>query len=284
MALWGSLFPCVKIGYDVFNIASNNIPDIIMYAAIRFIVCGGIVCAFAAIRHEKLSAPKGKSIMQILIMGFFSIVLHYIFTYVGLGFIESSKTALIKQLGILLYICFAFLFIKSEKFSIYKIIGAIVGFWGIIAINFGSGGLSFDIGSILILFASLCTVISSIISAVAVKGSSPFWVMGISQLAGGIVLLISGIVMNGSFPKFTAESTPVFAYVCTASIAAYVMWYYCQRKIALSRLFIIRFAEPLFACVFGAILLGENIFRIQYLLAFVLISAGIMLGSKEKKQ
>ena len=29
MILWGSLFPCVKIGYRVFNIAGDNIPDII---------------------------------------------------------------------------------------------------------------------------------------------------------------------------------------------------------------------------------------------------------------
>lgn len=48
-------------------------------------------------------------------------------------------------------------------------------------------------------------------------------------------------------------------------------------------MFIIKFAESLFACVFGAMLLGENIFKIQYLLAFVLISVGIILGNKRVK-
>lgn len=47
-------------------------------------------------------------------------------------------------------------------------------------------------------------------------------------------------------------------------------------------MFIIKFAEPLFACVFGAILLGENIFKLQYLAAFVLISLGIVLGNKSE--
>lgn len=47
-------------------------------------------------------------------------------------------------------------------------------------------------------------------------------------------------------------------------------------------MYIIKFAEPLFACVFGAILLGENIFKIQYLLAFLLISFGIVLGNKSE--
>ena len=45
-------------------------------------------------------------------------------------------------------------------------------------------------------------------------------------------------------------------------------------------MFIIKFAEPLFACLFGAIILGENIFKWQYLIAFLLISFGIVLGNK----
>lgn len=283
MALWGSLFPFIKIGYNAFGIDGNNIPDILMFAAFRFTVCGGLVCIFSAAKKEKLAPPKAKSIALIVAMGFFAIVLHYAFTYIGLSFIDASKTALIKQLGALLYVCFAFLFIKSEKFSIAKIIGAIVGFGGIIAINFGSGGISFDLGSILILLASVCSVISSVMSAVSVKDSSPFWVTGISQLTGGVILLIAGFVMGGKIPHFDTRSTLVFAYICAASIVAYTLWYYCQRTVSLSKLFIIKFAEPLFACVFGAVLLGEDIFKLQYLLAFLLISAGIILGSKEKK-
>lgn len=54
------------------------------------------------------------------------------------------------------------------------------------------------------------------------------------------------------------------------------------KTIFLSKLFIIKFAEPLFACAFGAVLLGENIFKIQYLLAFVLNSVGIILGNKSE--
>ena len=61
----------------------------------------------------------------------------------------------------------------------------------------------------------------------------------------------------------------------------YCLWYYIVSKSSeLSKLFVIKFAEPFFACIFGAILLGEDIFKLQYLLAFVLISAGIAIGNK----
>ena len=282
MALWGSLYPMVKIGYNAFEISSSSIPDILMFAGVRFVVCGLIVCVYSYLKKEKIATPKVKNILNIFIMGLFSIVLHYAFTYIGLSTTDSSKTALIKQLGALIYVCFAFLFFKNEKFSILKIFGAIIGFGGIIAINYNPSGISFSVGDILIIGASVCLVISNIISKKSAEGNSPFWITGISQLTGGIILLISAVIMGAEMMSFTLKSILVFAYICIASIASYTLWYYILRSNSLSKMFIIKFAEPLFACIFGAVLLGENIFKIQYLLAFILISAGIILGNKSE--
>lgn len=284
MALWGSLFPFLKIGYTVFNIDASSIPDILMFAGMRFVVSGALVSGFSLLRKEKLGSPKGKQIFNIFLAGLFAIVLHYAFTYIGISTTDSSKTALIKQLGVLLYVCFAFLFFKDEKFSILKILGGILGFCGIIAINYNPAGIRFSTGDLLIIGASFCSVVASVISKKCVEGNSPFWVTGISQLTGGLILLVASLCMGGKMLVFTWQSAAVFAYICTASIAAYTLWYYILRTSALSKLFIIKFAEPLFACLFGAVLLGENIFKLQYLAAFVLISAGITFGNKNEGQ
>lgn len=282
LALWGSLYPLIKIGYDAFGIDGASIPDILMFAGYRFTVCGVIVCIIGYIKKEKLETPAKKSVFNIIHMGMWAIVLHYAFTYIGLSLTDSSKTALLKQLGVLLYVCFAFLFIKEEKISMLKMVGALLGFAGVMAINTGGGSVSFSVGDILIILASLCTVVSSVMTRKYVQGSSPFWVTGISQLAGGLILLIAAFVMGGTVLNFTWKSTLVFAYMCTASIIAYVLWNYILRTNNLSKLFIIKFAEPLFACLFGAVLLGEDIFKVQYLAAFVLISAGILLGNRKE--
>ena len=282
MALWGSLYPMVKIGYSAFNIASDSIPDILMFAGVRFVVCGFVVCAYSYLKKEKIATPKVKNIASIFVMGFFSIVLHYALTYIGLSTTDSSKTALIKQLGALIYVCFAFLFFKNEKFNILKIIGAIIGFCGIIAINYNPSGISFSVGDILIIGASVCLVISNIISKKSAEGNSPFWITGISQFTGGIILLIVAFILGADILVFTFKAIIVFAYICIASISSYTLWYYILKNNSLSKMFIIKFAEPLFACVFGAILLGENIFKIQYLLAFILISLGIILGNRSE--
>ena len=68
-------------------------------------------------------------------------------------------------------------------------------------------------------------------------------------------------------------------YICLASIFSYCIWFTVVKNGELSKLFIIKFAEPVFACVFGALLLGENIFKIQYLAAFLLIAGGICISN-----
>ncbi len=284
MALWGSLFPFIKIGYQAFQISSDSIPDILMLAGLRFLVSGIIVCGYNLIRREQLSVPKKKQVFNIVVAGLFSIVLHYAFTYIGISTTDSSETALIKQLGVLLYVCFAFLFFKDEKFSVLKILGAIVGFTGIIAINCNPGGIHFSTGDILIVLASFCTVISNVITKKTVSGNSPFWVTGISHFSGGVILLVAALCMGAKFPVFTLHSTLVFAYICAASITGYTLWYYVLSKDSLSKMFIVKLSEPLFACIFGALLLRENILKVQYLVAFILIAVGIALGNKSEKK
>ena len=282
MALWGSLFPFIKIGYNAFEINTSSIPNIIMFAGTRFVVCGIILTLISLLRKEKLGTPKIKSISVIILGGLFGIILHYAFTYIGISMTDSSKTALIKQLAPLLYACLAFLFVKSEKFSIYKIIGAIVGFSGIVAINIESAEINITTGTILIMMASVCSVVSSVITQYSVKYTSPFWNTAISQLVGGFILILAAVIMGAETLTFTITSSLAFSYICIASITAYVIYGYLLRVTEVSTLFIIKFTEPLFACIFSALFLGEEIFKIQYLIAFVLITLGIVLANKKQ--
>ena len=277
MAIWGSLYPAIKIGYTAFNINADSIPDILMFAGIRFLI-SGIAVSFA-LRNDKINDRS--DIKYILLAGIFSIVLQYAFVYIGLSVSDGSKASIIKQVGILVYVCFAFLFIRNEKFSIYKILGALIGFAGIAVMGTGGGGFEFSVGDIMIILSSLCMVTANIIIKVKLDGVSSFTITGISQFVGGAVLIVCAFLMGAKMPVFNLRAFGVFAYICIASNVAYILWYNIIKKNNLSNLFIIKFAEPLFACMFSAILLGEDIFKIQYLIAFILVSSGIMLGNKK---
>ena len=277
MLLWGSLFPMVKLGFSVYAVESTA--DILLFAGIRFVICGVVICLFASIKDKASYRPVKASLIPILLSGVFAIILHYGFTYLGLELTDSSKTALIKQVGALFYVCFSFLFIKEDTPTVKKIVAAAVGFLGIIVLNINSEGFSFALGDLLILCASFCTVFSNVISKKVFVKVSPITSTGISQLFGGIVLLAVGFAMGGNVHFRWDCSLLIMAYICSASIVSYCIWFGIVKNGELSKLFIIKFAEPVFACIFSAVILGENILKWQYLISFALISTGILISN-----
>ena len=277
MLLWGSLFPMVKLGFSAYVV--NSTADILLFAGIRFAICGSVICIFSAATNAGSYRPVGQAIVPILLSGVFAIILHYGFTYLGLELTDSSKTALLKQVGALIYVCFSFLFIKEDKPTVKKIVAAAIGFLGIIALNISTDGFSFSVGDILILCASFCTVFSNVISKKVFEKVTPVTATGVSQLLGGIVLLIIGIAMGGTVHFAWDSSLWIMVYICAASIVSYCIWFGAVKNGELSKLFIIKFAEPVFACIFGALILGENIWKVQYLIAFLLISGGILISN-----
>ncbi len=265
----------VKIGYKGYDITSTG--DILFLAGVRFAVCGLIISIYSLIKNRDSFQPVKSKLNLIAISGLFAIILHYAFTYMALSYTESSKTAIIKQIGVCLYVCFSWLFFKDDKLTVKKFVGVILGFSRIIAINMSSAGSAWSLGDTLILLASFCTVFSNVISKKLFDTVNPITATGTSQLLGGIVLLIVGVMIGGSMSFELNTSAFVFVYICIASIFGYCLWFTIVKYNSLSKKFIIKFAEPIFASVLGALLLGENIFNIQYLLAFLLIGGGIYI-------
>ncbi len=276
MLLWGSLFPLVKLGYAEYSV--SGLGDILLFAGIRFTVCGALICLYSLFRYKNSYKDARVSVIPILLVGVFSIILHYGFTYTGLSLADSSKTAILKQCGSLFYVCFSFLFFKSDKLTLKKLCGVLLGFAGIMAISYGEGKIQIGVGEALILLASFCTVLSNVISKKLPDKVNPVTMTGISQLFGGVILLISGIVLGGQI-SLPISKCYIFILICAASIISYCIWFGIVKKNNLSGLFIIKFAEPVFASIFGALLLQENILKPQYLISFLLISAGIIISS-----
>lgn len=288
MLLWGFLFPTVKLGYQVFGISS--VGDILTFAGLRFFLCGIVISAYAFFRAPKSFVPLRQHIWPVLCVGIFAIILHYTCTYLGLTMTEGSKTAILKQLGAVFYVCFAPLFFPEDKVTAKKMIGLVLGICGIVAINLTGESLRFGWGDLLIIGASFCTVFSNVISKKTFRAVEPIVSTGISQLFGGAVLLTVGLCAGGEVTALV-PTTPtqglVFGGILLASIFSYCLWFSTLKKENLSKLFIIKFAEPLFASLFGWIILGEDIFNLRYLSAFVLISLGVWVanqsnGIKEK--
>ena len=221
------------------------------------------------------------SLVPILLSGTFAIILHYTFSYVGLQYTDSSIVAILKQVGPLLYVCFSSLFFKNDHLTVRKLAGVLLGIAGVLVLNVSPEGIAFHRGDVLIICASVCMVFANVISKKLFEKEDPITATGCSQLFGGIVLLMIGKLLGGRMDVHFDESVWVLVVICFASVISYCLWYGIVKRGKLSKLFIIKFTEPMFAALFGALLLGEDIFRIEFILAFVLIAAGISVSQKE---
>ncbi len=283
MMLWGSLFPFVKVGYREFGIDTGYAPNIILFAGARFVVCGFIITLFAKWNGKRMKLEK-REVGPVIAVGVLAVVLHYTFTYSGLAMTDSSITALVKQLGSFAFIPLSFLFFKEDKFSVKKLLGAVLGFGGIVVLNMTSTGFQLGYGELLIIMASLCGVTANVFGKNAMKTLDAIVMTGLSQLLGGAILLIIAVVLGGHIGRVSVSGILVFCYICTASIIGYCLWYSLISKNNLSQLYIVKFLEPIFAAIFGMILLKEDILNVRFLMALSLTGAAIVISNWNRRK
>ena len=74
--LWGSAFPCIKIGYKMFHIASADASSQLLFAGCRFFLAGVLVLLLGTSGYFKL---KKTEIPMAMTLAVFQTILQYVF-------------------------------------------------------------------------------------------------------------------------------------------------------------------------------------------------------------
>ena len=130
--LWGSAFPCVKIGYKLFAVDTESIPSLMLFAGMRFSLAGILVIVFGCITQKKFLLPKAKNLWRIGLVSVFQTIAQYSFFYIGLAHTAGVKASVLNGLGVFFTIISACFIFRTEKFNIVKLLGCILGFGGIV--------------------------------------------------------------------------------------------------------------------------------------------------------
>ncbi len=282
--LWGTLFPMIKLGYDTFGIDSDNVASILVFAGLRFFISGIILVLAVSEKDRKFDFPIGKKLGSVMIVSALTVIIHYAFTYIGLSLSESSKSSVLKQSAFLVLPCIAFLFRRDDKFALSKVLGGVLGFLSVLVINLDGGSFAFGIGEGLVIAASFSSMFGQMASKNIYDKYPPTYIVAYSQLLGGASLLAGGFAAGGAIGEVSFKSIGVLGYICFASILANILWNNLIRYNDMSRLAILKSVDPLFASVFSAVLLGENIFRVEYILAVALVVAAVFISNCKWKK
>ncbi len=281
--LFGSAFPAIKIGYQLFGIGESVFQKI-LFAGIRFFISGIVVLLFETIRCRSLPRIPKENGRNILLLAITYTFLQYIFFYVGLSNTTGASGSVVSSTSVFMSVILSHFIYKNDKMSLRKLIGSIIGFAGVVIACFATGkanGVSF-IGEGFICFASLFFVIGSVINKKATAKSSCYNVSGYNLLIGGALLIAVGAIGTRESFTVTVSGVLVLLYLVMVSSIGFTLWSYLLRSYPLGTVSVFAFVIPISGTILSGIFLTENIFTWQYALSLVLVSIGISAVNKHK--
>ena len=280
--LWGSAFPSIKIGYRLFQIASDDTAGQLLFAGCRFFLAGLLVTAFGSVMNRKLQVPKRTALLPIAALASCQTIGQYFFFYIALAHTTGVKSSIITAASTFFTILFAALLFRYEKLTPAKIAGCLVGFAGVVIINLAGGGLDLHLAFNGEGFALISTIASALASPLIKHFSqkeSPMLLCGYQFMLGGLVLAVCGFCMGGRLHPTTGLAFLLLLYMACISAVAYTVWSILLKYNPVSRIAVFSFVNPVFGVILSAALLGEQnqAFSLYGLLALLLVSAGIVI-------
>ncbi|MGN0075589.1 MAG: DMT family transporter [Parafannyhessea sp.] len=282
--LWGSAFPCTKIGNALFGIASSATSSQLLFAGVRFTIAGCMVIAFMSVKRGRPLLPRATDWKAILRLSLFQTVLQYGLFYPGLSRSSGVASSIIEASASFVVIILAALVFRQEKLTSRKVLGCLVGFAGVLLVNLKPGGsLSFNpIGEGLVFLSTIAAATSSCLIRDFSKRHDPVLLSGWQFLVGGVVLTLIGRATGGQLTPSRPAALALLAYMGFISAAAYTLWSMLLSANPVSRVAVFGFMNPVFGVVLSAILLNETsaLNPLLAVVALVLVSAGIVIVNR----
>lgn len=281
--LWGSAFPMVKLGYEMFSISENDTASQILFAGIRFALAGALVIIFGSFIAKKPLYPKsGAQIGRCLVLSLFQTVLQYTAFYIGLAHTSGVKSSVLVALNVFLSLILSAVVFRMERLTAPKIIGAAIGFAGVVLINFeagGFGGFALN-GEGAVIFSAFAYSVSGVLIKRFSAKDDPVMLSGWQFLAGGAVMAIFAAAAGGRVQvQADVKSMLAVFYLAFISAAAYTVWGILLKYNPVSRVAVVGFMNPVFGVLLSALFLGETAeaFSVKNLASLALVCAGIFI-------
>lgn len=276
--LWGSAFPCVKIGYDLFLIDTSHTSTVLLFAGLRFTLAGILVILFGSAIKRKLILPRKTSWGKIGLLCLTQTVLQYAFFYIGLANTTGVKASVVEATNVFIAILIAAFLFRLEKFKLLKALGCLVGFAGVVLIN--ADGLNFDFsltGEGFILISTVSYAFSSALLKIFAQKEDAVLLSGYQFFFGGLILSVLGIYFGGRITAFSFPACAMLFYLAVISSVAYTLWGLLLKYNPPSAIAAYGFMNPVFGVILSAIFLREEVNPFICIFSLILISAGILL-------
>ncbi len=275
---WSLAYPFIKLGYGELQIAPTDLGSKILFAGIRFFMAGLLVLAFSAVQRRKLTVT-GKEMPALALFALVNTALHYLFSYIGLSYIPSSRSTILDSMNVFFLIILSGLFLADDTFNGKKILGCLLGFCGILTISITPGGGLFSnitfLGDGMILLNACCAAGGGLLTRFISKKMDMMAATGYGMSGGGLMLLAVGLAVGVRQPwNVTPWGVTILFVLILISAVCFGIYNMLLANHPISKVAIYNSLIPVFGVMFSSLLLKEP-FAWQYILAACLTAAGI---------
>lgn len=282
--LWGCAYPALKGGYEAFGVNSGDVPTLLLFAGVRFLLAGLATLAIAGLVGGRLPGPDRTGFPAIGSMALLQTFGQYAFYYVGLANTTGVRASILNATSSFVTVVLSgILWKERERLTGKKILGCAMGLGGVALVNLGAGAgdAPFTLmGEGMILMASLMMSLGSIASKLTMEGQDPLTITGWQLSLGGMGLLMLGGCSGGALSVPDWKGVSLMVLMVFISAAAFTLWTTLLKHHSVSKVAVYSFLTPIFGAMLSGLFLGEELLSPVTLMALALVASGIWLVNR----
>ena len=282
--LWGWAYPIIKIGFEEWGITPDMTGSKMLFAGIRFAISGLIILAMARGMHRSFRPTRRLDWGFILLFALINTTFHYACFYIGLSHSEGSRAAILNSLSIFLVVVLACVFFKSDRMTLRKMVGVVLGMAGILILNLNGDAVSAEwswLGDGMIIVNAICSAVASLLTRSMARRVDIIVGTGYSLGIGGLLLIVPGLLMGGTLPHVTLWGLALLGMLVGISTIGFALYNQLITHNPIGKVAIYNSLLPIVGAVTSCLCLGEP-FQANYILAGGLVASGIYIVNAAK--
>lgn len=270
--IWGGSFLAIRVSLDQIGV----------FTTVALRVMGAAAVLWVYVLWRGFALPRGPRIWgAFLVMGIFNNVVPFSLITWGELHIPSGLAAILNATTAILGVLLAAAIFADERLSTRKLIGAVLGFAGVVTVIGWDalGGLDLSsLSQIAVLGAAASYAVSANFARAALQGIRP-QVAAAGMLTGSSAIMLPLALWRDGVPTFDyvpAVWAGVLYLSLIATACAYLLYYRVLAMAGAGNVGLVTLLVAPIAIVLGAAVLGETLHTAAYL-GFALLAAGLLV-------
>jgi drug/metabolite transporter (DMT)-like permease len=229
----------------------------------RFSLASIFILSIVKYRGIKIQADK-TSVRLYLLMGFFSFLIPFGLVYWAEQFVPSGLSSVLFAVYPFFVLLFSYMLIPSESIGIYKLVGIVLGFTGILIIfsdNIGGDISSYLLGMMAIVLSGILQSFMAVMIKKHGHHLNPLSMNFFPMAIAGFFLIIFGFVQEDfSMLKFDMNALITVLYLALfGSVITFTSYYWLLKRMNIVILSLVAFINPIIALILGWIIFDEQL-------------------------